>query len=174
MFVPEYRVFKPDETVTFPCISNRQDALWETPLGDMAQGKNSQRMDMMTDSLTGNYSLIINGRSSVLLTPQRDLEGDVLILDSVNSSVHLPEELRGRVNVSDPKSSLLISNLLQTDSGLYWCRVREWKEGLVHLLCVDRSTNLWYNTSDSSGMHGILSSTNAVRASLIGAVGYWG
>ena len=49
--------------------------------------------------------------SRVLWYRRRGLERDVLILDSDNSSVHLPGEVRGRGNVSDPKSSVLISNL---------------------------------------------------------------
>lgn len=48
---------------------------------------------------------------------------DVLIFDSRDDVVAAPEDLRGRVTVSEDGSSLTISGLKTTDGGAYWCVV---------------------------------------------------
>lgn len=51
--------------------------------------------------------------------------GEKLIHDSVDETISIPRDLRGRLTLSDNSSSMQISNLAEGDLRMYWCVVTE-------------------------------------------------
>ena len=72
------------------------------------------------------------------------LQPQVLILDSRDDTVLLPEDLRGRVTESAPRHALIISNLTAEDSGLYTWRVFGQDQRRGEWVCSEGSIRLLY------------------------------
>uniref|UniRef100_A0AAY4C8N9 Ig-like domain-containing protein n=1 Tax=Denticeps clupeoides TaxID=299321 RepID=A0AAY4C8N9_9TELE len=102
------------------------------------------RMESLVLMLSPGSSAVLacdpnpDGVSRVQWHHQRGDDAPELILDSNHTSVGLKPSQRGRVDVSNPKTCLIISEPSAEDSGLYRCRV--WRSGF----CSERKILLQY------------------------------